>query len=69
MYRYPCDVLVDIDECKRNIDGCNQYCNNTNGSYICYCEAKYVLLSDNHTCGKLFLLILGDNNFVHSCPA
>ena len=41
---------IDVDECSLGIDGCHQNCVNTNGSYLCYCNAGYHLLSDQKNC-------------------
>ena len=30
--------------------GCSDYCSNTNGSYVCSCDAGYALEEDGHTC-------------------
>ena len=43
-------INVDIDECARNISGCNQNCTNTNGSYFCSCYFGYEIQNDNKTC-------------------
>ena len=32
---------VDIDECSQGTAGCNQGCNNTEGSFICTCNDGY----------------------------
>ena len=40
----------DIDECLEELDGCEQICTNTDGSYYCTCMDGYELGSDNHTC-------------------
>ena len=50
------DILIlDIDECARNISGCNQNCTNSNGSYFCSCYPGYEIENDNKTCiGKGF---------------
>ena len=54
-YEYTFTLFLDIDECVRNISGCNQNCTNTNGSYFCSCYAGYEILNDNRTCvGKEF---------------
>ena len=42
--------LSDMDECTLGINGCNQNCVNTEGTYLCSCFAGYQLGSDNHTC-------------------
>ena len=46
---------LDIDECFEGINGCNQLCINTFGSYLCNCQTGYKLNSDNYTCiGMIF---------------
>ena len=40
----------DIDECTEPGHGCSQLCNNTMGSYSCYCLKGYWLKRDNKTC-------------------
>ena len=42
--------MLDMDECTLGINGCNQNCVNTNGSYLCSCFAGYHLLSNQKTC-------------------
>ena len=41
---------TDRDECALGISGCNQYCTNTNGSYVCSCYVGYQISSNNRTC-------------------
>jgi hypothetical protein len=43
------DCSLDINECD-NSSICHHYCNNTQGSYHCYCQDGYTLLHDNYTC-------------------
>ena len=55
-------MYADIPECERDIDGCDQHCNNTDGSYECSCDVGFLLANgdacvygfrlapDNHTC-------------------
>ena len=43
-------IFADIDECARNISGCNQDCTNTIGSYFCSCYPGYDIEHDNRTC-------------------
>ena len=31
-------LSVDIDECRVGNGGCQHYCNNTEGSFNCYCD-------------------------------
>ena len=42
------DYKTDINECINNY--CHHNCNNTEGSYYCYCDTGYELLNDNITC-------------------
>lgn len=48
-------LYVDIDECSSNdTNDCNQLCDNTIGSYNCYCNDGYELALDYVTCvGRL----------------
>ncbi|KAL3837629.1 hypothetical protein ACJMK2_022975, partial [Sinanodonta woodiana] len=41
---------LDIDECNKTSDGCNQKCVNTIGSFYCECDAGYALSTDRRTC-------------------
>ena len=34
---------VDVPVCEQDIDGCDQHCNNTEGSYYCSCDAGFKL--------------------------
>ncbi|XP_072035554.1 uncharacterized protein [Amphiura filiformis] len=43
---------IDIDECSRGIDDCEDICTNTPGSYICSCQAKYLLEADGKSCSR-----------------
>ena len=48
---------TDVDECSVDNGNCSQRCNNTIGSYNCYCENGYSLDIDGMTCnGGLYLL-------------
>ena len=51
-------LFTDIDECQENTANCSQGCNNTIGSYLCYCEVGYTLDTDLHTC---------NGTIVHEC--
>ena len=42
--------LPDIEECKSDLQKCDQICIELNGSYECSCNAGYQLQSDNATC-------------------
>ena len=45
----------DIIECDDNNGGCSQLCNNSEGSYECYCRNGYVLDSDGHNCSGTYI--------------
>ena len=54
IYFYDVYIQLDINECLTDNGGCAHNCNNTAGSYQCYCEDGYKLNSDDHTCdGKI----------------
>ena len=42
--------LAEIHECLEGSHVCDQRCTNTNGSYVCSCNAGYRLNEDGHTC-------------------
>ena len=42
-------VAADVDECDMDNGGCDQVCENTEGSFLCSCHAGHVLAA-NHTC-------------------
>ena len=51
-------VCVDVNECEEGISGCQQYCNNTIGSYYCGCQSGYHLGEDGHMCeGEYYFLV------------
>ena len=45
-----CFLLTDIDECSDDTHGCTFNCTNTNGSYVCSCDAGYQLNEDGLQC-------------------
>ncbi|XP_039514603.1 low-density lipoprotein receptor-like isoform X1 [Pimephales promelas] len=50
---------VDVDECVERPDFCSHYCNNTQGSFVCFCSQGYVLEPDGRSCkitGEPYLL-------------
>ena len=52
-----CSIL-DIDECSQGTAGCNQGCNNTEGSFICTCNEGFRLHHNNLTfCVGMYMLI------------
>lgn len=47
-------IFVDVNECLENNGGCEDVCNNMNGSYTCSCqETGYSLSSDKHNCSGM----------------
>ena len=46
---------ADINECEENIAGCNQYCNNTEGSFFCSCFEGFILRNDSLTCVGMYI--------------
>ena len=42
-------AYTDIDECDED-HGCHHLCNNTDGSFHCYCDPGYMLHSNGTTC-------------------
>ena len=49
-------MTLDVDECSSGLDTCheNAVCNNTNGSFECYCKPGYI--GDGFICiGKCIL--------------
>ena len=57
---------IDINECGTFNGGCEQTCNNTQGSYHCSCWNGYSLGTDQHNCsGKnsyCVIILLHHNN-------
>ena len=50
--------LLDIDECLLDIDGCDQGCNNTLGSFLCTCSEGYILNENGFSCEGEGILML-----------
>ena len=42
--------FADVDECVLGTAGCNHFCDNTIGSFVCSCQNGYFLDSDGITC-------------------
>ena len=42
-------ILLDVNECARD-HGCHHLCNNTDGSFHCYCNPGYMLHSNGVNC-------------------
>ena len=49
MYTIFCSIYIDINECAGD-HGCHHLCNNTDGSFHCYCDPGYMLHSNGTTC-------------------
>ena len=50
-------AILDVDECTVIMNGCNQNCTNTNGSFFCSCQNGHELQNDNKTCiGKCMFI-------------
>ncbi|KAI8747868.1 fibrillin-1 [Biomphalaria glabrata] len=58
---------VDVDECQLNVSKCTQGCNNTEGSYKCWCDDGYRLSSDSVTCNDVNECDEGAHNCSQSC--
>lgn len=41
---------LDVDECSTMNGGCQDICNNTEGSYFCTCAIGYQLTQNNRGC-------------------
>ena len=51
-------LILDIDECSRDADGCEHNCGNTVGSFVCSCNTGYALTANDKNCiGKLSLYV------------
>ena len=49
------DHLSDVDECLTANGGCQQLCNNTVGSFFCFCQIGYSIQQNGFNCsGKIF---------------
>ena len=47
--------MSDINECANDsLNGCNQICTNTIGSFVCECNSGYELGDDLMTCSGLY---------------
>ena len=48
-------IMSDINECANEfLNGCNQICTNTIGSFLCECNSGYELGDDLVTCSGLY---------------
>lgn len=46
----PCPCYADIDECASGTDSCAHSCQDSIGSYICLCNAEFILSEDGRSC-------------------
>ena len=46
--------IVDVDECENHDNNCQQNCNNTIGSYTCWCNEGYELDSSGYRCNGIY---------------
>ena len=44
------ELIPDMNECGDNNGGCDQHCQDDDGSYFCYCSPGYVLDKDMYRC-------------------
>ena len=50
-------ILLDINECDEDSDGCAHQCTNTISSYYCSCNTGYSLDTDGYGCTSEFISI------------
>ena len=48
-------IPTDVNECSTSNGGCEQICENSNGSFTCYCYDGYMLNKDLQTCGGKYI--------------
>lgn len=48
---------TDVNECETDNGGCDQLCENTQGSFMCKCNVGYELQYDQKTCKGLSIEI------------
>ena len=58
---------TDIDECATNSGGCSQGCNNTDGSFHCFCNNGYELSDDGRTCRDIDECLMDTHNCQQVC--
>ena len=51
-------ILLDINECDEDSDGCAHQCTNTISSYYCSCNIGYSLDTDDHGCTSESIIIM-----------
>ena len=47
-------IIIDINECTDDIDGCEHVCVNEIGGYHCECNDGFQLDDDNHGCPGIY---------------
>ena len=58
-------IFTDIDECTETINGCEQICTDTEGSFVCSCKVGYHLAVDGRSCGGIYFLLDSTQTTVH----
>ena len=48
---------IDVDECSEGSHNCDQFCNNTDGSFTCSCEPGFKLSTDHKSCISMYYII------------
>ena len=55
-FNYDGNRCQDVDECASGDHDCDQFCNNTQGGFICSCEESYER-ADGACTGEYFIMI------------
>ena len=50
--------FADINECNINNGGCNHFCTDNDGSFLCSCRPGFTLSQDERTCTGTCTLLL-----------
>ena len=50
-------IFIDINECAGSNGGCSHNCNNTEGSFECFCRDGYILDGDGKNCSGIYIHI------------
>ena len=43
-------IVLDVNECTNGDNSCDHNCQNTDGSYTCFCDSGYSLTSNDKSC-------------------
>lgn len=54
--------FTDINECSEGTSGCEQNCDNSDGSFVCSCVSGFQLQVDNRSCIQTGILGLDKND-------